>query len=189
MVRHATLPVEGGSGGARALRTGGVTTTHDVLRSQYLSALAMLGQAVERCPDDLWTAGRAPFWRVAYHALLYAHLYLQPTEADFMPWERHRADAEVLAARLPYPPFREVAPVEPYARADVLAYLEHCRAEVARRVPALDLDAPSGFAWLPFGKLELQLYNIRHVQQHAGELADRLGARGIEIDWVGMGSG
>jgi hypothetical protein len=51
----------------------------------------------------------------------------------------------------------------------------------------MDLEAESGFYWLPFDKLELQFYNIRHVQQHTGELCERLGAQGeIEVDWVGM---
>jgi len=29
----------------------------------------------------------------------------------------------------------------------------------------------SGFDWLPFDKLELQFYNIRHIMQHTGESA------------------
>ena len=37
------------------------------------------------------------------------------------------------------------------------------------------------------GKLELQIYNLRHLQQHTGELMERLGSRaGIDVDWVGM---
>ena len=55
------------------------------------------------------------------------------------------------------------------------------------RVPQLDLEAESGFGWLPFGKLELQFYNIRHLQQHTGELMERLGTRAhVDVDWVGM---
>jgi hypothetical protein len=40
--------------------------------------------------------------------------------------------------------------------------------------------------WLPFGKTELQIYTIRYLQQHAGELMERLGSRGIDVDWVGV---
>jgi hypothetical protein len=78
---------------------------------------------------------------------------------------------------------------EPYHPDEVLAYLAHCQREVDERLAALDLAAPaSGFDWLPFGKLELQIYSIRHVQQHAGELMARLAdGAGIELDWVGMG--
>ena len=46
--------------------------------------------------------------------------------------------------------------------------------QVVERVTQLDLEAHSGFEWLPFGKLELQIYSIRHLQQHTGELMERL---------------
>ena len=73
---------------------------------------------------------------------------------------------------------------EPYSKEDVLAYLAFVRTQVRERVPALDLEGPSGFDWLPFGKLELQLYTIRHLQQHNGELYERLGRAGIDLAWI-----
>jgi hypothetical protein len=33
--------------------------------------------------------------------------------------------------------------------------------------------------------LELQLYNIRHLQLHTGELCERLGTTGVDVEWVG----
>ena len=75
---------------------------------------------------------------------------------------------------------------EPYTKGEILEYFDVCREQVEKQVPLLELDAPSGFEWLPFNKLELQLYNIRHIQHHAGELSERLGATGdIEVQWVG----
>jgi len=75
----------------------------------------------------------------------------------------------------------------PYSKEEIFAYHELCGEQVEERVTSLDLEAESGFHWLPFNKLELQLYNIRHIQQHTGELCERLGAKGeIEVDWVGM---
>ena len=54
------------------------------------------------------------------------------------------------------------------------------------RVPVTDLDADSGFHWYPVNKLELQFINIRHIQQHTGELYETLGIReGAELRWVG----
>lgn len=45
----------------------------------------------------------------------------------------------------------------------------------------------SGFKWLPVNKFELQLYTIRHLQQYAGELMERLGAGAqIDVAWIGM---
>ena len=74
---------------------------------------------------------------------------------------------------------------EPYTREQVLEYLQICREEVTARLPLLDLESASGFNWLPMSKCEVQIYNIRHIMQHTGELSDRLGNRfGIDVEWV-----
>lgn len=160
----------------------------DVIRSQYQAALEMLRQAIAKCPDALWNdpADKVAFWRVAYHALFFTHLYLQPAEKDFVVWARHRKDYELMG-----PPAGAPDPIPqigaPYTRDEVLEYLDVCRGQVDARTGLLDLDASSGFSWLPFGKLELQFYTIRHLQQHTGELMERLGSRsGIDVNWVGQ---
>jgi hypothetical protein len=148
-----------------------------IIRSQYLATLEMLKHAIEECPDTLWNdpADKNKFWHVAYHALFYTHLYLQPTEQAFKPWGQHRHQHDLSEE------------AEPYSKAEVLDYLTFCQQEVKEKVPQLNLDAESGFYWLPMNKAELQIYNIRHLQQHAGELMERLGSRArIEVDWVGV---
>jgi hypothetical protein len=114
---------------------------------------------------------------MAYHALFYAHLYLQPSEADFHPWARHTTAAHDMSIAFP---------AALYSPADLLEYLALCRQQVDAHTAQLNPEAPSGFDWLPFTKLELQFYNIRHIQQHAGELMGRLGANATgPLDWVG----
>jgi hypothetical protein len=149
------------------------------VQSQYLAALAALREAIVRCPEPLWYApeARNPFWHVAYHALFYTHLYLQPSMGAFRPWARHRDEYEFLGA----PTIGA-----PYTQADVLEYLDLCCDEVRAMVGGLDLAAGSGFDWLPMNKLELQLYTIRHLQHHGGELAERLGQAGIDVPWIGV---
>ncbi len=160
-----------------------------IIISQYHAALEMLRLAIARCPDDLWLdenyANR--FWHVAYHALFYTHLYLQPQEEDFSPWEKHRERYNYMGPT-PWPPHEKPVADVPYTRDEILAYLDHCRQEVEARVPGLDLHGPSGFSWIPLSKVELQFYSIRHLQQHAGELCERLGvAAGVDVPWVGHG--
>jgi hypothetical protein len=135
----------------------------------------MICQAIEMCPESLWLAPEYPnrFWRVAYHALFYTHLYLQPGEAGFHPWAKHKPDYQNLGSR-PWAPGETPAIGTPYTKAEVLEYQEICCAEVEARVPTLDLGSASGFHWLPFNIMELQFYNIRHLQHHTGQLADRL---------------
>ena len=164
--------------------------TKRVIQSQYHAALEMLKQAVTGCPESLWDApeDKNRFWHVAYHALFYTHLYLQDTEKDFRPWENHRDEYQFMGP-VPWPPHDLPKIGEAYTREDVLAYFAFVRKQVQERVPALDLEAASGFEWLPFGKLELQFYNIRHLQHHTAELYERLGSRAaIEMDWIGTAS-
>ena len=159
--------------------------------SQYLAALEMLKQTISQCPESIWDSAedKTKFWRIAYHVLFYTHLYLQDTAQTFTPWHLHRRDYELLGRR-PWAPNDPIVIGEPYDKATVLDYLAFCQQQVAERVPALNPEAGSGFDWLPFNKLELQIYNIRHLQQHTGELMERLGTRtGIELDWVAMKRG
>jgi hypothetical protein len=151
--------------------------TKEIIKSQYLAALEMLRSAVIQCPDGLWDdpAYKNRFWHVVYHALFYTHLYLQPSLEAFVAWSKNRSGSNELEQA-----------VEPYSKDEILEYFDICRKQVEEQVPSLDLEAPSGFHWIHLNKLELQFYTIRHLQQHTGELCERLGAAGdIEVDWVG----
>jgi hypothetical protein len=159
-----------------------------VIKSQYYASLEMLKQVIINCPEPLWddVTKKNRFWHIAFHALFYTHLYLQPAEQDFVPWKKHRQNYEFMGP-LPWPPHDEPDIDEPYNKEDVLEYLEICRQQVEAQLSTLDLEADSGFDWIPLNKLELQFYTIRHIQHHAGELCERLGeTANIDIDWVGM---
>lgn len=130
---------------------------HAAILSQYRAALAMLRRAVTECSAGLWDdpADRNAYWHIAYHALFYTHLYIQPQEADFHAWDHHRDGYHTLnLSRIPADQF----PLVPYTHSQVLAYLDLVEAAIAEILPALDLTSTqSGFGWLPFGKLETQL--------------------------------
>jgi hypothetical protein len=158
-----------------------------IIISQYQAALEMLKETITKCPESIWNSpvDKTKFWHIAYHALFYTHLYLQDTEQAFKPWAKHRQEYQFIG-QTPWPPHAPPKIGEPYDKESLLEYLAFCRQQVEERVPQLDLEAASGFSWLPFGKLELQIYTIRHLQQHTGELMERLGARAdVEIHWVG----
>ena len=163
----------------------------NTLISQYLAALEMLKRSIVACPESIWDSAddKTKCWHIAYHALFYTHLYLQDSQHTFVPWPKHRDEYQFIG-QVPWPPHAPPTIGEPFDKATVLEYLAYCQHQVEDRVPKLDLDAASGFDWLPMRKLELQIYSMRHLQQHTGELMDRLGSRaGIELDWVGMKRG
>ena len=158
------------------------------LKGQYHAALAMLKQTIDRCPDDLWTAAGHPsaFWHIAYHTLFYTHLYLQPDEKAFRPWEHSRPEYQYLES-VPWPPHRPPQIAEPYTKAQVLDYWRACDAMIDAGVDQLDLDRPEcGFPWYKMPKMEHQLMNVRHIQHHVGQLADRQRlAADLDLDWIG----
>ena len=159
----------------------------DIVISQYLATLEMLKRSIERCPQALWNdpVDRNKFWHVVYHALFYTHLYLQRSMSDFSPWTKHKAGYESFK-QLDRAIQASSQGKEPYTRADIFEYLGLIQQEVKRIVPELVMDGPSGFDWQPISKMELQIYNIRHLQQHTGELMERLGSRAnLDMDWIG----
>ena len=151
-----------------------------VLKSQYHAALAMLRDAIEHCPPEEWlsTEHKNASWKLAYHALFFAHLYLQRDEAAFRLWEKQHGGGDGIEG-------------EPYTQAEVLEYWDVCDRMVDEAVDGLDLDrTESGFPWYRMCKLEHQLVNIRHIQHHAGQLIDRVRAAAhIGIGWVAAGRG
>ncbi len=159
-----------------------------VLKSQYHAALAMLKQAIYRCPEDVWTRkqGACAFWHVAYHTLFFTHLYAQQDDKAFRPWKHCRPDYQCLGA-LPWPPYSKPKLDEPYAKRELLAYWRFCDAAVDEWVDRLDLDARQcGFWWYTMSTLEHQFVNIRHIQHHAAVLSDRVRrAIGEGVGWVG----
>lgn len=75
-----------------------------------------------------------------------------------------------------------------YAREELLRYLEYGRGKCEATLGALSAEQASRrcrFAWgeLPFA--ELQLYNLRHVQEHGAQLRMFLGQRaGRSTRWI-----
>jgi hypothetical protein len=154
-----------------------------ILMSQYMASLEMLKQTITQCPELIWNTAsdKNRFWQVAYHALFFTHLYLGESEEAFAPWSKHRDG---------YGDFPAPENGEPYDKDAILEYLAFCQQEVRERVPQLHMEAMAAFHRRSRSTLELQIYSIRHIMQHTGELMERLGTRAdVQIDWVGSKHG
>ena len=154
---------------------------NEMLWRQFARAIDMLGDALRDCPDDLWekrlwddqadqwvAAGFSTFWYLGYHALFWLDLYLTGAEEGFAPPEPF--DLVEMDAG-------EVLP-RTYTREELLGYLEYCRRKCQETLGALSKEQAYGLCRFPWGELpfaELQLYNLRHVQEHAAHLSMFLG--------------
>jgi hypothetical protein len=165
------------------------------LKEQYHAGLGMLAECVEKCPDDLWTAGQHPrqFWRVAWHAAYFTHNYLAQDEAAFnasvIEWPaaaRTTLGVGETRSAVEVEPYELPEGVAPLNRRDLLDYIAYLDGIVDLTVEELDLESPStGFSWYPtMTKLSHELMNLRHIQGHVGQLSEVLMAQGIDTDWI-----
>lgn len=149
---------------------------------QYGAAIDTLADTIRLCPEPLWTVALwndtederyGQFWFLAYHALKWLDLYLTGTREGFAP----------------PPPFLAAAlPEQPYTKEQILAYLAACRAKCQSTLLEMTDERAQQrcvFAWMEPTFLELQLYSMRHVQEHAAQLSLVLGQHGVTgMDWV-----
>ena len=82
-------------------------------------------------------------------------------------------------------------PEQPYTREALQAYLDHCRQKSQATFEALTDEKANQICKFPWDGgeeisfAELQLYNMRHIQEHASQLSLHLGHKaGFAPDWV-----
>lgn len=164
---------------------------NEMLWRQFGAAIDMLGNALRDCPDDLWEKrlwgnprdqwvadGFTTFWYLGYHALFWLDLYLTGAEEGFTPPLPFDL-AELRAGE---------APPRTYTREELLGYLEYCRQKCRETIGAMTTEQAYRLCRFPNRELpfaELQLYNLRHVQEHGAQLSMFLGQQaGISAKWV-----
>ncbi len=168
----------------------------EAIGHQFTTALDMLREAIDKCPDALWddrTDG-TPFWHIAYHTLFFADFYLSDTDKDFVPQGFHVEHYHFLPGD--YGEWGGVVgtPDEAYSRAQLQGYCDHCRVKCERVFGGLTDERANelcGFHWYhPLNVGQFLLNNLRHVQHHAGQLALILRRRaGIGVEWLGRPAG
>lgn len=166
------------------------TTWSTALWRQFGAAIDMLENALLACPTALWKervwsnppdSSRPPefaeFWYIVYHALFWFDLYLSGLrEEEFTPPPPF-AWAEL-------DPTWEL-PEQPYTREALHTYLQATRRQCRAILFALTDEQAHRIVDYPWAQgqavsfLELQLYNMRHVQEHAAQLNLFLGQRAV----------
>ena len=176
------------------------TSWRTALWRQFGAAIDMLENALVACPTTLWTqrlwrdpadhplpSGFPPefaeFWYIAYHTLFWLDLYLSGSrEEEFAP------PAPFIWTELD----PAVSPERPYTKEELHAYLAATRRKCQAQLFALTDERARQAVEYPWAEgqavsfLELQLYTMRHVQEHAAQLNLFLGQNGISgaSDWV-----
>ena len=155
----------------------------NILLGQYEASLAMLRDCLAKCPAAQWDekVAKYTFWQVAYHTLCFADLYLTDDESQFVFRDLHPAGWEE---------FNGEYPSRRFSQEELLRYADLCR-EKARDILTAEtqerLEGPSGFARHPTSRGEMHVYNIRHIQHHAGQLSALLRRANVDTRWVRTG--
>ena len=170
----------------------------EMLWRQFGAAIDMFGEALRDCPDELWekslwgdqpdpgvatefsAASFSAFWYLCYHTLFWLDRYLSGAEEGFAPpapFDLGEMEPDKLPPRI-------------YTRAELLRYLETCRRKCQETIRALSDEQAQRlcrFGWGELSFAELQLYNLRHVQEHGAQLQMFLGQQaGRSAKWVGQ---
>jgi hypothetical protein len=151
-----------------------------IVLGQFEAALAMFRQCVERCPEANWDNKIAnyTFRQVTYHALFFVDFYLSTNEASFQLRDLHHRGGD-----------ERVAVISPgLSKQETLDYVLICREKLLAQVnaeTAESLAGPSGIDRRNITRAELHIYNMRHLQHHAGQLTAFLRKLNIDTDWIG----
>lgn len=154
------------------------------IRRQFHAATDMLANAMEACPDAVWSAeGPRPFWYLAYHTLIFLDLYLSPVGEDEFrpppPFGLSELESEALM------------PDRVYTKEELLTYVEHCRKKLDAVIQGMTeawTTSSCPFDYRAMSNGELLLYNMRHVQHHAAQLNLLLRqTTNSAPDWVSKG--
>lgn len=155
------------------------------LTGQFEASLCMMNACIAKCPPDHWNGkiAKYAFWHVAHHTLCFVDLYLSIDEESFQFRKFHPQG---------WSDFNEEFPSRAFDQAEIAEYLQICRQKAIDTFAAdtpESLERPSGFKRLAFSRLELHLYNLRHLQHHTGQLGASLRRIDESIDpfWVGSG--
>lgn len=161
------------------------TLWQESLWQQFGASIDMLSNALSNCPDSLWQAavwpddpGFSDFWYVGYHTLFWLDLYLSGTVEGFeppAPFTLGELEPGLLPDRV-------------YTKAELHAYLTHCRQKCRRVLAELTDERAQRQCAFPWGSVtfaSLLLDNMRHVQEHGAQLSLFLGQQqGVAAKWV-----
>ena len=137
-----------------------------IIWQQFGASIDMLDNAMRACPGSLWAdrSQRPEFWYVAFHTLFFLDLYLSDSDVGFLPPAPFTLDEM---------DERGLLPDRVYSKEELQTYLEHGRVKCRTTIEAMTEEKASrrcGFEWLECSMGEMLLYNMRHVQHHAGQL-------------------
>lgn len=133
------------------------------LWNQFGAAIDMLENAIKKCPIEEWNT-ETEFWYKAFHTIFFMDYYLSKDPDSFQPPSTFSMSEMDPSGR---------RPERIYTKEELLEYVNFCRTKAHKQLSELtDQIASQRFinSYRNYSILEIHIYNMRHVQHHAGQL-------------------
>ncbi len=168
-----------------------IEVTKQAIASQFEAAFLTLQKCIDDCPDESWNQPVAnhPYSQSLFHGLFFGDLYLGANMESMKSQGFHQEHREFFEGYEELSHHEE--PTRNYERSFLQQYLDFCRNKARTELAAETVDSltqPVDSPWHSFSRLEMHVYNIRHLQHHAAQLILRLRINhNPKIGWVRNG--
>jgi len=140
----------------------GMDTLKEILWKQFGAVIDMLENAISLCPEYFWNSDKQ-YWYLAYHTIFYLDYYLSEEPEKFAPpspFTLSELDSDIMPDRV-------------YTKKELLNYLEFGRKKCFDLIDNLTEETVKKRfinKARNYSRPEILLYNMRHIQHHAGQL-------------------
>lgn len=133
-----------------------------ILWRQFGAVIEMLESSIQVCPENFWD--KKDFWYSVYHTIFWLDYYSSTTPDTFSPPEPFSLSE--------FDP-KGILPDSVYSKAELLEYLEYSCKKVYFLIDGLN-EETSKERFITkkknYSRIEMIVYNMRHVQHHVGQL-------------------
>jgi hypothetical protein len=133
-----------------------------ILWRQFGAVIEMLESSIMICPESFWD--KKDFWYSAYHTIFWLDYYSTAEPDVFSPPKPFSLSE--------FDP-KGILPERVYSKEELLAYLEYSREKAFFLIDGLN-EETSKERFINkkknYSRVEIIIYNMRHVQHHVGQL-------------------
>jgi hypothetical protein len=154
-----------------------VSLFFDICKQNYLALIQMIEQAINLCPESLWSnqSYQPQFWQEIYHTIYYLDFYLGTNP------KKHKEQFEIKEN------LSEI-PETILTKTELVDYLKDVKKkteDIFNKLKNAEIEGKNSFWWTGETLGHKLVYNLRHSQHHMGKINFILRTNDIEPSkWI-----